>query len=90
MPIARSMSIERIVLGCMSMVRMKSGFVALEPGSAQVFLEKGAIINYSFRKLSTDKPDWDMMDRNVFRGISFPGWLGITVLLLVSGLYQIS
>ena len=54
------------------------------------FLEKGAIINYSFRKLSTDKPDWDMMDRNVFRGISFPGWLGITVLLLVSGLYQIS
>jgi hypothetical protein len=62
---------------------MKSGFVAL-------FLEKGAIINYSFRKLSPDKPDWDMMDRNVFRGISFPGWLGITVLLLVSGLYQIS
>lgn len=54
------------------------------------FLEKGDIINYSFKKSSTDKPDWEMMARNVLRGISFPGWLGITVLLLVLGLYQIS
>lgn len=44
--------------------------------------------SYIFRKSFTDKPDREMMDLNVFLGISFPGWLGITALFLVSGLYQ--